>query len=418
MTAVGPEAAPSRHDGIESAYAWLRLTAALALGTIGGVGIWSLVVVLPAVQAEFGVARADASLPYTATMIAFTFGGILMGRLSDRFGVVVPVVLGGVSLCLGYVGAAQATSLWQFIAAQALLVGALGSSGMFAPLIADVSLWFAKRRGTAVGICASGNYLAGTLWPPIITRMVEAYGWRTTFVAMGIFCVVTTVPLALLALRRRPPPQPAPSQASSGTDLASTISPNALQALLVVAGLTCCFAMAMPQVHIVAYCSDLGYGPARGADMLALMLGTGVVSRLASGWISDRIGGVKTMLLGSSLQLLSLILYLPFDGLASLYLVSALFGLVQGGIVPSYAIIVRERLPAHEAGTRIGLVLMSTIAGMALGGWMTGAIFDWSGSYRIAFLVGIFWNLVNLAIALWLLFNSPRPTSRLSPRGA
>ena len=189
------------------------------------------------------------------------------------------------------------------------------------------------------------------------------------------------------------------------------ISPNVLQALLCVAGLACCVAMAMPQVHIVAYCGDLGYGPARGAEMLALMLGMGIVSRIASGFVADRIGGVATLLLGSGLQAAALLLYLMFDGLASLYVISALFGLFQGGIVAMYAIIVREYFPQGEAGTRLGLVLMATLLGMALGGWMSGVIFDLTGSYRTAFANGLLWNLLNAGIALWLL---ARPGRRMA----
>ena len=182
-------------------------------------------------------------------------------------------------------------------------------------------------------------------------------------------------------------------------------SPAALQAILILAGLACCLAMSMPQVHLVAYCADLGYGPARGAEMLSLMLGLGVVSRLASGWIADHIGGAGTLVLGSALQCLALLFYLPFDGLTSLYLVSALFGLSQGGIVPSYALIVRDCFPAREAGTRVSIVLTSTVMGMALGGWLSGVIYDVTGSYAAAFLNGIGWNLVNLAIAFWLLLS-------------
>jgi MFS family permease len=181
------------------------------------------------------------------------------------------------------------------------------------------------------------------------------------------------------------------------------LSPAGLQALLIVAGVSCCVAMSMPQVHIVAYCGDLGYGAARGAQMLSLMLGFGIVSRLASGWIVDRIGGVRTLLLGSSLQMLALALFLGFDGVVSLYVISALFGLFQGGIVPSYAIIVREYFPAQEAGARLGAVLMATLFGMALGGWMSGAIFDLTGSYDAAFVNGLLWNLLNVAVAAWLL---------------
>ncbi len=401
--------------GVDSNYAWLRLVASLLLATIGGVGIWSAVVVLPAVQAEFDVARGSASIPYTVTLMGFATGSILMGRLADRFGIVVPVIISACALCIGYLGAAHATTIWQFTIAQGVLIGLLGSSATFGPLVADISHWFVRRRGTAIGICASGNYLAGTIWPPFIQGFVESVGWRQTYIAVGVICVVTMVPLAL-ALRRRSPHQLATAQSTDGPrpgfGQRQAISPNALQALLVLAGLSCCVAMAMPQVHIVAYCGDLGYGVARGAEMLSVMLGFGVISRLGSGWISDRIGGLRTMLLGSALQCLTLLLYIPFDGLISLYIVSALFGLSQGGIVPSYAMIIREYLPPHEAGTRVGLVLMSTLVGMALGGWLTGVIFDFTGSYQAAFLHGILWNVLNLAIAVWLMFKL---RARLAP---
>jgi MFS family permease len=191
-------------------------------------------------------------------------------------------------------------------------------------------------------------------------------------------------------------------------------SPGKLQALLVLAGVACCVAMSMPQVHMVAYCSDLGYGPARGAEMLSIMLGLGVVSRLASGLIADKIGGIGTLILGSMLQCIALLFYLPFDGLTSLYLVSALFGLSQGGIVPSYALIVREYFPAREAGARVSLVLMATVAGMALGGWLSGEIYDLTGSYQAAFLNGIGWNLLNMAIAFWLLASRFRLRPQLA----
>ncbi|MBV9521799.1 MAG: MFS transporter [Alphaproteobacteria bacterium] len=393
---------------VESAYAWRRLFVSLLISTIGGIGLWSAIVVLPAVQAEFGITRASASLPYTATMLGFAFGGILMGRVADRFGVIVPIVGGAIALTIGYIAAAHAGSLWQFALAQGLIIGLLGSATTFGPLIADVSHWFTRNRGIAVGICASGNYLSGTIWPPILQHFIAAIGWRQTHIGIAIFCAATMLPLSLALRRPTPVAHSLPARASAPVGRSTfAISPNALQALLVVAGLGCCIAMSMPQVHIVAYCGDLGYGVARGAQMLSLMLGLGVVSRLASGWISDHIGGVRTLLLGSALQCLTLLFYVPFDGLTSLYIVSALFGLSQGGIVPSYAMIVREYFPPREAGTRVGLVLMATIIGMAVGGWMSGAIFDLTGSYRAAFVNGILWNLLNLSVAVWLM-RQPR----------
>jgi MFS family permease len=361
-------------------------------------------VALPAVQAEFGSARGGASLPYTVTMIGFGIGGILMGRLADRFGVVVPVIFGGVCLGAGFVLAGMSQSLAQFSLAHGLLIGFFGCSATFAPLVADTALWFTRRRGIAVAICASGNYLAGTVWPPLVQHFFETSGWRSTYIGVGIFCCASILLLSL-ALRRRPPAI-RPGSGAAAAHAATRplgLSANALTVLLAIAGVACCVAMSMPQVHIVAYCGDLGYGAARGAEMLSLMLGFGIVSRLLSGWISDHIGGLRTLLLGSLLQGVALLLFLPSTTLVSLYVVSALFGLFQGGIVPAYALIVREYFDPREAGIRTAVVLMATLFGMALGGWMSGAIFDQTGSYRAAFLNGIAWNLLNLSIAFWLL---------------
>jgi MFS family permease len=410
---VGRHARAQPHGEVDSPHAWLRLVVSLLLSTLGGVGMWSVVVALPAVQAEFGVDRAAASLPYTLTMIGFGFAGILMGRLSDRYGIMLPVIVGSLVMAAGYAAAGASVSLWQYTLAQGLLIGA-GSSATFAPLLADTSMWFTRRRGMAVAIFASGNYLAGTVWPPIVQHFIATAGWRHTCFGIGAFCVVTMLPLALL-LRRRPPlhaPAAAGLRTGPGTPHSLGLSPRALQTLLVISGLGCCVAMSMPQVHLVAYCGDLGYGPARGAQMLSLMLACGIVSRLVFGAVCDRIGGLRTLLLGAALQCTALILFLPFNGLTSLFVVSALFGLFQGGIVPSYAIIVREYFPPQEAGARVGTVIMATLFGMALGGWMSGEVFDLTGSYRAAFVNGILFNLVTLSIASWLLRRSllqPQP---------
>jgi MFS family permease len=392
---------------VDSRRAWIRLVIATALATIGGVGMWSVVVALPTVQEEFGVQRAGASLPYALAMIGFALGGIMMGRLADRFGIVFPVAGGAVALGLGYILAGFSTSILQFALAHGILIGMLGSSASFGPLIAEVSHWFRKRRGIAVAICASGNYLAGTFWPPVVQFFIDEAGWRATHIGIGIFCIVTMVPLAMLLRRRAPAlPEPIPGAVIANPARESLgLSTGTLQTLLLVAGVACCVAMAMPQVHIVAYCMDLGIGAARGAQMLSIMLAFGIVSRIASGFIADRIGGLATLLLGSTLQGVALVLYVLFDGMAALYVISALFGLFQGGIVPSYAIVVREYFPPKEAGMRVGIVLMATLFGMAFGGWLSGAIFDWTGSYDVAFLNGVAWNLLNVAIISFLLMR-------------
>ena len=224
-------------------------------------------------------------------MIGFGFGGILMGRLADRFGVFVPVVVGAFCLAGGFIAAGLSQSLLQFTLAHGLLIGLLGSSATFAPLVADTSLWFKKHRGIAVAICASGNYLAGAVWPPILQHFFDSAGWRATYIGVGAVCAVSMLALAFV-LRPRPPPLESPALSRTVTTAPPLgMSPNALMTVLAIAGVACCVAMSMPQVHIIAYCRDLGFGAARGAEMLSLMLGFGIVSRLLSGWISDPAGG-------------------------------------------------------------------------------------------------------------------------------
>jgi MFS family permease len=392
----------------DSPYAWGRVAASVALATMGGIGLWAPVVVLKTVESEFHVGRGGASLPYTVTMIGFAIGGVTLGRVADKFGILPPLLIGAVTLGLGFIACAYTGSYWQFLLVQGVLIGMLGSSATFGPLVADTTHWFVRQRGIAVAIVASGNYFAGTIWPPALTWAIQHYGWRDAYIVIGILCIVTMLPLALL-MRRRPAVAET-HNTTARTGVHETLpAPPYLQGLLMFAGICCCVAMSMPQVHLVAYCIDLGYGPARGAEMLSVLLGTGVISRLVSGLIADKIGGVGTLIIGSTMQCLTLVFYLPFNGLTSLYVVSALFGLSQGGIVPSYALIVRQYFPARQAGLRVSLVLMSTVVGMAIGGWMSGEIFDLTGSYRAAFLNGIAWNLVNMAIAFWLLMGRRRP---------
>ena len=397
-------------SGVDSGYSWWRLVASVTLSTVGGIGMWCLVVALPALQHDLGVSRADISFAYTMNTLGFFAGGVTWGYVVDRRGIVVTAILSAIGLAAGFALASTAPSLTLVAAAQALI--GFGAAATFAPLVADISHWFEKRRGMAVAIAASGNYLAGAVWPPIIELLIRDHGWRVTYWVAAALCLVTMVPLALMLRRKPPQHRTASGESTAGVAPHSPrslgLSPNALQAVLIVAGIGCCVAMSMPQVHIVAYCADLGYGTARGATMLSLMLGFGIVSRIASGWIADKVGGVKTLLLGSTLQCIALVVYMIDDSLNSLYLASALFGLFQGGIVPSYAIIVREYFPPKEAGFRVSLAISSTLIGMALGGWMGGVLFDMTGSYRAAFLNGIAWNVMNGAVAFWLLTRQNR----------
>jgi MFS family permease len=395
---------------IDSAYAARRLFITLLLMTLGGSSMYVVSVVLPEVQKEFDVSRADASLPYTLMMLGFGAGGLAMGKLADKWGVHVALWIGAVGVGSGFILAGMASNIWLFALAHGLLMGLLGSSSTFAPLLADTSLWWDKRRGIAVAVCASGNYLAGSIWPALAQQGVETLGWRETYIWIGIVCGLGMLALSFL-MKQRPPMMvvAAPGSVQSmASERPFGLPVNTAHALLCVAGVACCVAMAMPQVHIVAYCTDLGFGAARGSEMLSLMLACGIVSRLISGAICDRIGGLKTLALGSLLQGVALLLFLPFDGMVSLYVISALFGLFQGGIVPAYAIIVREYFPAKRVGVLVGAAIMATMIGMALGGWMSGKVFDLTGSYHAAFVNGVVWNALNLSIALFLLWRTKR----------
>ncbi len=388
----------------DSRRAWTRLAVAVLIGSLGSVGMWSVVVALPVVQTEFGAGRGTASLAFTMVMLGFGSGGVLTGKITDRYGIVTAIGVGIGILALGYIGAGMSSSIWQFILVH-FAIG-LSSSATFGPLMAEASHWFYRYRGLAVAIAASGNYIGGTIWPPLVNFGIQSIGWRTTHIAVGLFTAVAMA-AALVGLRlfmgagtRRshvnaPPPR-----------VNLRLSTNALTAILSLASIACCVAMSMPQVHIVAYCGDLGYGVARGAEMLSLMLGFGIISRIGSGFLADRIGGIATLLIGSIAQGTALLFYLFFDTLASLYIISAMFGLFQGGIVPSYAIIVREAMPASEAATRVGIVIFASVFGMSFGGFISGVIFDATGSYGAAFLNGIAWNAVNVTIMLSLLWRA------------
>ena len=397
-------ASSTQHDSL---YSWLRLAISLMIAIVGNAGMWAIILVLPSVQSEFGIDRASASLPFTLTMLGFALGNFYMGKLADRYNISTVLLFSSIILALCFIFAAQSSSILSLALIQ-FVIG-FGTGASFGPVIADTSIWFLKKRGIAVALAASGNYLSGVVWPIFTRDLLLNYGWRTVYLVLAIAAVLIMAPLSL-ALKRK-----ISAESTQADDLISQnrvqstqLSPKSLQLFLGLAGLACCVAMSMPQVHIVAFCVDLGFGSTVGGNMLSLMLAGGIVSRIVSGFLADKIGGLRTLLIGSGLQCIALFLYLPFNGIVSLYLVSLIFGLSQGGIVPSYAIVVREHMPAKEAGARVGFVLMMTIVGMALGGWMSGWIYDLSGSYTLAFWNGILWNLLNLVIIFSLLPKNVR----------
>ena len=390
---------------VDSGYAWVRLVAAMLLTTVGCAGMYICMVSVTSYQTDFGVTRGQASLPFTMVMLGFGVGGILIGRFIDRFGIVKPLFVCALALGSSFWLAGHTENFWVFTALHAA-IGAFGCAAVFSPLLADISKWFVQRRGLAIAICASGNYLAGTLWPPLMQYSIELSDWRTTYDWFGLLSVVGMLPLLLL-LRR----VPAATEdtildgGSKGSPAALGLSTKALIGWLCFAGVGCCTAMAMPQAHVVALATDFGLTAADGARMLSLMFGFGVISRLFFGWISDRLGGLQTLLVSSTLQCIALAIFLPAQTASALYIAASLFGLFQGGIVPNYALIVREYFPVAKAGEFTGIVIFATLVGMAFGGWASGFVYDMTGSYDAAFLHGIAWNLANMAVIGFLVMR-------------
>ncbi len=344
------------------------------------------------------------SLALALAYIGAGVGGIAAGWIADRVGVRRPALFGALMVGAGAMVAAHG-SAWALYLGHGVMIGLLGNAAMFAPLMANVSRWFDRNRGAALALVATGQQLAGAVWPPLFRYTVDVAGWRATLFWYGVFATAGMVALCLLL---RPPPAapelpPAAYAPSDGKVLG--LAPTLVQTLICLAIVCCCVAMAMPMSHVVAFCSDLGFAAARGAEMLSLLLGCAFLSRMFWGRLSDRIGGLKTVLFGATAQALCLSLYLVTDTLVGLYLVSAAFGLGFGGIVPSYALATRELFPAREAGWRMGFVFLGGLGGMALGGWLGGVVFDLTVSYRPAFLIGVLFNLVNLCLVGTLLLR-------------
>ncbi len=400
---------------IREVYPLIRLATVLALMTLGCSAMYAGVMVLEPLALELNTGRGNSSLIYGTFMIGFALGGVFMGRLADRMGIMIPALIGSLALPAGFYLAAHASSILEICLAFSLLCGFLGSSFSMAPLIADISHWFSRRRGLAVGIAFSGSYVAGAIWPPILQRMFDAQGWRESFVDLALLTLILMALLSLLLYPRSPINKQLPTASSANSNLTnSAISAGTLQSLIYLAGFGCCVAMAMPQVHIVPYVMDLGHPAIRGAEMLGLMLGFGVISRVGSGWLSDRIGGLATLVLGSALQVAVLIAFLTGNSLVFLYGISIAFGLSQGGIVPSYTIILRAFFPPKQAGWRISTSFLFTVAGMAFGGWIAGLLYDLTGSYTVSFLNAIGFNILNLWVAASLLKKSGAIGTRAS----
>jgi predicted MFS family arabinose efflux permease len=402
---------------IEVWYGWVVLFASLIIHTIGLGAPTVLFVALKPIAADFDWPRAGPSLAYSLLMVGSGVGGIAMGLWMDRRGVMRPVMFGATMIVIGALVASQAESRMSFYLANGLLIGLLGKSAMIAPLIANATQWFDRRRGLAVAIIASGQGLAGALWPPVVQHFNDSVGWRGTYGYFAIFALLTMLPLALLL--KRPPPEPAASSSQERMRHAGRVlglHRQAVQGLMWVAVVGCCGAMSMPIVHLVSHATDLGHPETRAAELLSILFAAAFVSRIAFGVLSDRIGALPTVLIGSSCQAAMLLVFAFVESLQGLYVSAALFGLGFAGIMPCYALVIRLFFPANQAGWRIASQYMFASVGMALGGWLGGAMYDLTGTYTDAFLIGFALNIVNLVLMATLALRHRRVI--LSPQPA
>ena len=360
--------------------------------------LWINAVGLKSIAADLGGSRSAPALANSLAWFGSSVGGLAMGRLADRYGVRWTVLFGGVSVCIGLFISTLGEP-WQLYVGHGIFMGLLGNAGLNAPLYVYVSRWFDRRRGSALALISSGSYLAGTVWPPIFERAIALYGWQATMIGYGLFAIALIVPLALLFLRD-PPEVLAVTSGTGGTTVTPKVfgwPPNVVFAMLAIASFLCCVTMSMPQAHLVAFCSDLGIAPTHGAAMLSILLGVGFLSRQGWGAISDRIGGLLTLLISSVLQAAAMAGFLLTQDEAGLFAVAGAFGVGFSALIPAYVLAIREYFPAREASWRVPALLLLSGSGMATGTWLAGILYDHFGYYAPAFAAGVVFNLLNLA---------------------
>ena len=391
---------------LDSREAWFRLIIIFIMSVVGTAGMWSVVIIMPTIQSEFQLDRAASTYPYVTTMLGYGIGNVIIGRMLDKIGIKKPIIFALTLLILSYLLSTLATNVLWLSIIQFFL--GFSAAAFFGPMMADISKFFYKRKGLAVSLVASGQHLCGAIWPFLIKDFLLDGEWRHAHLFIAFVCSIIIPILFFLIGNKKPNIEmnnnTEKKEESVNSNLKLSISNRNVQTLLMFAGVFCCIAMSMPQVHIVPLCIDSGFGLAVGTEILSYMLFAAVTSRVLFGLLSDKIGPIQTLILGSTLQAISLSMFLPFDSQLSLYIVAVFFGLSQGGIVPIYAVIISKFLPSNEVAERVGLIIFATVIGMSLGGWLSGEIYDYTNSYKLAFLNGIFWNVINLSIMIYLYF--------------
>jgi len=401
---------------IETRSSWIVATVSVVLLATSFGALWITAVGLKAIAADLGGARSAPSLASSLGWLGTAVGGVLMGRLADRYGIRWPVMFGALSIGIGlYISTLGEP--WHLYVGHGLFMGLLGNAGLNAPLYVYVSRWFDRRRGSALALISSAGYIAGALWPMAFERAIAHYGWRDTMIAYAVFEVCVILPLAAAFLR--PPPELAlAAGTAAGGGKAPPVfgwPPNVVFAMLAGAAFLCCVTMSMPQAHLVAFCTDLGISASHGAAMLSLLLAAGFLSRQGWGIVSDRIGGLSTVLISSMLQAAAMTAFIVTQDEAGLFAVAGVFGVGFSALIPAYVLAVREYFPAREAGWRVPTLLLMSGTGMAAGTWLAGAMYDAFGFYAPAFAAGVGFNLLNLAVIATLVLRRRHATSPSLP---
>jgi MFS family permease len=396
-------------DSIESRPSWVAAAITTAILAISYGAPLLVVVGLKPITASLGTDRSVVALAGALVWVGTGMGGIVMGWVADRIGVRSTVVFGALMAALG-LAVSTIGQVWALFFGHAILIGLLGNSAHFPPLVVYISRWFDRRRGAAVALISSGQYVAGMLWPTVFERAMTRFGWQATMLGYAVVVAAAILPLALFL---QPPPQPNRGAAAVGREMrrrgrALGLPANRVQTLLSAAGFLCCVPMAMPAGHLVAFCTDLGIPAAHGAAMLSILLGSAFVSRLFWGWLADRIGGLGTVLAGSACQALAIVAFMTTQDEVGLFAVSAAYGLGFSGIIPAYVVAIRELFPSAEASWRVPTLLFISMSGMAFGGWFAGALYDHFGFYAPAFAAGALFNVANLAVIGFLVTRQAR----------
>ncbi|MGC2411873.1 MAG: MFS transporter [Stellaceae bacterium] len=399
---VGPGGGPGA--SIESRQSWVAAWVTLALLTVCFGSTLAVVVGLKPITEDLGTTRQLVALAGALTWLGTGLGGIVMGRMAERLGIRFTVIFGAAMIALGLAISASG-NIWTILVGHVLFIGLLGNGALYAPLLVYISRWFDRRRGTALALIWSGQYIAGITWPTLFERAMTGYGWRLTMIGFAVV-VVIMVPIAALFLPRTPQAPPEFGFADAGKRRQVLgLRPNTVLAIICVASFACCVPMAIPQGHLVAFCSDIGIPAAQGAAMLSVMQAGALMSRMFWGWLTDRIGGLKTVLAASTCQALAVAAFLTTQDEAGLFAISAAYGLGFSGIIPAYIVAIRELYPSREASWRVPSLLFVGMGGMAFGGWLAGALYDHFGFYAPAFAIGVLFNLFNLVLVGFLVLR-------------